>query len=675
MKPRFRKPVCVSLAVAAALTMGSLASAENRWLPTPERPLMPLLRMAGETRGEAAVQTLGSRLPQVAAHYRMSAERLRSILRRDMTARLDPGGYLFHEEPAAEEAGSVAAAGVSQAAPYDLSQTFLLASKPDSKRVIYLDFNGHNVSGTAWNGGAAISAQPYDTDGNPGSFSAAELEAIQNIWQRVAEDYAPFDVNVTTAEPPADAIARTSSSDVQYGTRVVITRNTFYDCYCGGVAYLGTFDYYNSTAPGYYQPAWIFFDALGNGYEKYVAEAASHEAGHNFGLSHDGRTNPSEGYYGGHGSGETAWAPIMGVGYSRSLTQWSKGEYLYANNTEDDLTIIPENGGPLRTDDAGDSITAASSLGGVSSNGRVLVDRSGLIGQRSDVDVFAFVAGSGTVHFDLAPAPLGPNLDIRADLLDGFGNLITSVNPADALGATLDVAVSGGTYFLRVDGVGRDDATTGYTDYASVGQYRITGSYGDIGALPPVAAFTALPASGAAPLPVTFDASLSSDADGSIRSYTWTFGDGTSATGLTAAHSYTSGGTYTATLTVTDNQGLSASKSMTITASATSAQRTVSIRSVSVTAAKLFNGYQCTAKVTVQDSRNAGLSGARVSGGWSGTVAGTSTVTTTSGGVATVRSVTTKSRGTCTFSVSNVSASGYVYDPSRNAQSSGSVTY
>jgi serralysin len=48
--------------------------------------------------------------------------------------------------------------------------------------------------------------------------------------------------------------------------------------------------------------------------EKYTAEAISHEVGHTLGLSHDGRITPSEGYYAGHGSGDTGWAPIMGVG-------------------------------------------------------------------------------------------------------------------------------------------------------------------------------------------------------------------------------------------------------------------------------------------------------------------------------------------------------------------------
>ena len=55
-------------------------------------------------------------------------------------------------------------------------------------------------------------------------------------------------------------------------------------------------------------------------------------------------------------------------------------------------------------------------------------------------------------------------------------------------------------------------------------------------------------------LNLTVDGSASSDADGTISSYAWKFGDGGTATGATpATHTYAAGGTYTVTLTVTDN--------------------------------------------------------------------------------------------------------------------------
>ena len=72
---------------------------------------------------------------------------------------------------------------------------------------------------------------------------------------------------------------------------------------------------------------------------------------------------------------------------------------------------------------------------------------------------------------------------------------------------------------------------------------------------PPVASFTRTPSSGEAPLGVSFNASGSYDSDGSITSYVWSFGDGGSSLGVTAAHTYNSAGTYIARLTVSDNHG------------------------------------------------------------------------------------------------------------------------
>lgn len=79
-------------------------------------------------------------------------------------------------------------------------------SKPGSARTLYLDFNGHIVTGTAWNSGADAQASyactPYDRDANTSTFSPAEQAGIVLIWERVAEAFRAFDVDVTT-EPPA----------------------------------------------------------------------------------------------------------------------------------------------------------------------------------------------------------------------------------------------------------------------------------------------------------------------------------------------------------------------------------------------------------------------------------------------------------------------------------------
>jgi PKD repeat protein len=86
----------------------------------------------------------------------------------------------------------------------------------------------------------------------------------------------------------------------------------------------------------------------------------------------------------------------------------------------------------------------------------------------------------------------------------------------------------------------------------------------------PAAVISAVPTSGIVPLTVSFNGGSTFDADGSIVSYLWNFGDGTTASGITTDHTYFSPGNYLARLTVTDNQGASNSTTVTIQANADS---------------------------------------------------------------------------------------------------------
>ena len=83
----------------------------------------------------------------------------------------------------------------------------------------------------------------------------------------------------------------------------------------------------------------------------------------------------------------------------------------------------------------------------------------------------------------------------------------------------------------------------------------------------PVASFSCSQTSGQSPLTVSFDASASHDPDGSIISYAWTYGDGNVGSGKTTSHTYstTTNKTFTAKLTVTDDDGAQSSETRTIT--------------------------------------------------------------------------------------------------------------
>lgn len=345
---------------------------------------------------------------------------------------------------------------------------FSLHSLPGASKVIYLDFDGHTTTNTAWLGGATIITPAFDIDSNPSSFNSTELSRIREVWERVAEDFLPFNVNVTTEDPGLEALRNTGGSDTQWGIRVVIGENTAPAPGAGGVAYLNSFSWNSDT------PCFVFSGSLG-GVAKNIAEAASHEVGHTLNLSHDGTATQE--YYDGHGSGPTGWAAIMGVGYYQNLSQWSKGEYSGANNQQDDLAIITNNtnGFGYRNDDHGSSIANASNL--VIQNSTT-INTTGIIERNTDQDFFRFnLAVGGTVNININPALVGPNLDIEAKLYDAGGTLITTSNPANALNATFTNQLQAGTYYISIDGVGAGSISgTGYSDYGSLGYYAITGT-------------------------------------------------------------------------------------------------------------------------------------------------------------------------------------------------------
>ena len=533
------------------------------------------LQLPATAHGPAAVSLLGAHLPEVAKAYGFEAQALSTLFQTQPSLGVDRGGALLfacdglavtnHGRLVNDgDAGRAAEGSVAEAMTANSSVTAIanggtvdalkLHSLPGVTRVIYLDFDGHTTSGTSWNssytGGAPIVSAPFDLDGSPATFSASELSMIQKIWQRVAEDYAPFGVDVTTEDPGLEGLRKTTSSDGAFGIRVVISPTNWYNSGAGGVAYIGSFSWNTDT------PCFAFSQQLANG-EKYIAECVSHEVGHTVGLNHDGTSGTgATQYYQGQGN----WAPIMGVGYYKPVVQFSKGEYANANNTQDDLAIIATHI-PITGDDHGNTLATATIVSGPT------VNTGGTIESRTDVDLFRFDAASGTLALEInGPAP-DMNVDLKAELLNAGGGVVATSDSTSALNASFMTNVAAGTYFLRVSCVGNGDpATTGYSSYASIGNYLVTGSFSTAGMnQAPTAVATASAASGVAPLSVTFSGTGSSDSDGSIVTYSWDFGDGTPVSGATVNRTYTASGIFTAALTVVDNGGLAGTTSIPVT--------------------------------------------------------------------------------------------------------------
>ena len=322
----------------------------------------------------------------------------------------------------------------------------VLESLPGARGVIYLDFDGETT--TQWGDGSLIVARKP-------SLTASQ---IREIWRHVAADYSSFTVNLTTDLRVFERAAENSR------IRVIITPTSDAAPGTGGVAFIGSWNWTGDT------PCWVFLTSVKEG-----AEAISHEVGHTLGLGHDGR--PNEEYYGGHGSGESGWAPIMGVGYGQPVTQWSKGEYANASNKEDDLRTITSGGNTsmaYRPDDHGGTAATASALE-IFSGGAVT--NRGVIERNTDVDTFRFATRGGPISLTARPATVSPNLAVRMQLMDASDQVLVDVAPISTLRAILTTNLPAGEYAVTVRGAGRGaNATSGFTAYGSLGYYQLAGT-------------------------------------------------------------------------------------------------------------------------------------------------------------------------------------------------------
>jgi serine protease len=154
---------------------------------------------------------------------------------------------------------------------------------------------------------------------------------------------------------------------------------------------------------------------------------------------------------------------------------------------------------------------------------------------------------------------------------------------------------------------------------------------------------------------VNFNASGSSDPDGSIVSYAWNFGDGATGSGVTATHAYSSAGNYTVTLNVTDNGGLTGSDTALVTITQKPAAP-VAYLSIALSKQTTGSRWRITATVTVKENDASGkaIAGATVSANWSGAYSGAVSGTTDSRGKASFRTGYITKSGTVTFTVTKI---------------------
>ncbi|MGO1411328.1 MAG: zinc-dependent metalloprotease family protein [Microbacterium sp.] len=438
-------------------------------------------------------------------------------------------GFVVHITPAATSAPAALPTYQGAAIPGDAAG----GSRPDAPVTIYLDFDGETLEGTHWNTDSGIESLNFGP-----SISVAQAE---EIWAGVAEDYAPFNVNVTTTRPSDDALYKTSADDNEYGVHVIIT-----DSYdetlpaAGGTSGLAWLD---AVGSDYLTGALVFTEGVGGGdptaaTARSIADTASHEAGHNFALEHDGQGS-DEYYYPIDG----LWGPIMGATYEVPISQWSIGDYAGATADQDDLATITDRsaggesfmgwqndageyfeGGDACLGDPdmdpsdpqpGDSIFpvdasgecgdveyfatftytdradyAADEVGDTTADAEALdnaddtFEAASVIETTDDVDVYSVTTIGGPVSAAVEVADLHPNLDAKLTLTNEAGDVLAEDDPdatrdsadaASGLGAEVSAEVEAGTYYLSVEGVGFGDPS-GATSEDS-------GGYSDYGSL------------------------------------------------------------------------------------------------------------------------------------------------------------------------------------------------
>jgi Secretion system C-terminal sorting domain len=336
----------------------------------------------------------------------------------------------------------------------------VLSSLRSAKATIFLDFDGQFVQSTSWNNGLPLNCAP----------SGLSEAQIVEIFNRVSEDYRPFNIDITTDSTVFLAAPLTQR------IRIIITPTSGWYTGVGGVSFTGSFTWGDDT------PGFVFPDRLGPNNTKMVAECCTHESGHTVGLSHqakyDSNCNLLATYNTGMGTGQTGWAPVMGNSYYENFSGWYNGPTPYGCAIDQDaLSIITSmNGFTYRADDHSDDPNVNPTLIAISNS---LFADSGIITTSTDKDVFKLkLTEAGQLHVNAIPFSVGPNnagadLDVKLVLMNSTLQVMQVYDPQDILNVSFDTTLNSGIYFLVIEGAGN----TNTSDYGSLGSYNISGTF------------------------------------------------------------------------------------------------------------------------------------------------------------------------------------------------------
>lgn len=311
----------------------------------------------------------------------------------------------------------------------------LLTSRPDGQGLkLFLDFDGNGAN------------LPFGIDADDTTFNAAEQLAIYDTWRDVMSYFSPFNVNVTTVQPPTG------------GTPFAwhLTSKSI----SGGYAFVNSL---TTSAP-------TGFNQASDAQTRHSGIA--HELGHITGLWHQGEwdklgVNVTE-YTEGFSVRDIA---IMGVDYGTNVRTWIYGRISNgADQLQNDIAVIATKvasvvgGDGFRPDDYGNDLAGAYVM--PASGGQL----NAFLERYSDADVFKISpTTAGPWHIDATPA-YESAASAKIELLDASGNVIASRDDADQRNqrnndVEFSINLEPGTYYVRVTSSG---------DFSELGEYTLT---------------------------------------------------------------------------------------------------------------------------------------------------------------------------------------------------------